>query len=127
MLDMGFEEQEADDDNHSRLFGYVSQNESENSKGKRKLKGTNLRAFIALSLPRWRPSSSTGGFVFFLNKEDNSLINESSFPPPTESLNYLYKFVYLGGDKQNLNPMPITQGLVPSLWSITSIYYMNNE
>lgn len=59
MLDTGFEEKEgillgfeADDDNHSRLFGCVSQNESENSKGKRKLNGSNLRTFIALSLPR---------------------------------------------------------------------------
>lgn len=102
MLDTDFEEQEgillgfeADDDNHSRLFGYVSQNESENSKGKRKLNGTNLRTFIVLSLPRWRPSSSNEVFVFSLNKEDSSLINESSFPPHTESLNYLSKFVYL--------------------------------
>lgn len=52
--------------------------------------------------------------MFSLNKEDHSLINESSFPPHTESLNYLSKFGYLEGDKQNLNLMPFTQGLVPS-------------
>lgn len=122
MLDMGFEEQEgillgfeADDDNHSRLFRCVSQNESENSKGKRKLNGTNLRTFITLFIPRWTPSLTTGGFVFSLNKEDHSLINESFFPPHTESLNYLSKFVHLEGDKQNLNSMPFTQDLGSSL------------
>lgn len=74
MFNEGFEEEEegillgleADGDNHFRLFGCVTQNQSENSKGERKLQGTDLRTFITSSLPMWRPSSSTGGLCGFL-------------------------------------------------------------
>ena len=56
-------------------------------------------------------SSSTGvglGGVFSFHREDYSLMNKGSFLPHTVSLNDLSKFVYLVGDKQNLNPMPVT-------------------
>lgn len=73
MFNEGFEEEEgillgleADGDNHFRLFGCVTQNQSENSKEERKLQGTDLRTFITSSLPMWEPSSSTGGLCGFL-------------------------------------------------------------
>lgn len=57
-FEVGLEEQagillghKADDENHSRLFGCASQNQTENSKRERKLKGTELRPFIISSLP----------------------------------------------------------------------------
>lgn len=71
--DMDFKEKEdfflgneTDDDNHYRLFWVCQPNQSENFKGERKLKGTELRSFITSSLPVWRPRSRTRGLCIFL-------------------------------------------------------------
>ena len=74
MFDVGFKKQEEIFLGHEKhmmtiitdLFGCGGQNKSENFKGERKLKGTELRPFITSSLLVWGPRSSTEGLRIFL-------------------------------------------------------------
>lgn len=80
-------------DDHARLSGRASQNQSENSKGERKPRGQTEGLLSHHLSPGADSAQILGDFAFSFDRENHFLINEGPCPPHTDRLNDLSKFV----------------------------------